>query len=147
MGVITMENIKLKTKLTPVRYPGGKSNALQFLSDKYPQNFKEFREPFFGGGSVGLYLMQKNKDADFWINDLFYPVYCFWKVLYERPDDMVKLIRDMKSKYVGSDEKKKVDGKKIRSERAIAGKELHVKCRELIDKTIEGKDEFQTACL
>ena len=45
-------------KKSPLRYPGGKSRAIKFLKDFFPKDFIEYREPFFGGGSVGLYLLQ-----------------------------------------------------------------------------------------
>ena len=38
---------------SPLRYPGGKSRAIKFLQDFFPKDFKEFREPFFGGGKCG----------------------------------------------------------------------------------------------
>ena len=43
---------------SPLRYPGGKSRAIKILKDYFPKNFSEYREPFFGGGSVGIYLSQ-----------------------------------------------------------------------------------------
>jgi DNA adenine methylase len=134
----------IKTKLTPVRYPGGKSNALKTLDEFFIKDFVEYREPFFGGGSVGLYLMQFNKEASYWINDLFYPVYCFWKVLYEYPTRMMEFLLEQKIKYT-------IDGdvkiKGIKSKSAEAAKELHTYCRVEIEKAMEDKDEFTTACL
>ena len=41
---------------TCLRYPGGKSKATKTLSPWYPENFKEYREPFIGGGSVYFHL-------------------------------------------------------------------------------------------
>lgn len=123
--------LKPKTKLTPVRFPGGKSNALKFLDAHLRKDFVSYREPFFGGGSVGLYLMQFNKEADYWINDLFYPVYCFWEVLYEQPYRMVDFLLHAKKQYSDS----------------VGGAELHKWAREIITTTIESKDEFRTACL
>lgn len=119
--------IMIKTKLTPIRFPGGKSNALKYLNNYFPKNFEEYREPFFGGGSVGLYLMQTCKDVVYKINDAFYPVYCFWKILYEQPDNMIKFLLKKKSLYTNHDDARK----------------LHKWCRSNMDKA----DEFQTACL
>ena len=52
---------------SPLRYPGGKSRAIKVLMPFFPQDFDELAEPFFGGGSVGLYLAQKfsTKQGDF----------------------------------------------------------------------------------
>lgn len=141
--------IKTRTKLTPVRYPGGKSNALKFLETYLTKDCQEYREPFFGGGSVGLYLMQFNKNAIYWINDLFYPVYCFWDVLYTCPNDLVNHIKTRKSKYtihpdvVGV---RDATGKKIPSKSARNGEELHTLCRQSIQKSIQEKNKFNTAC-
>ncbi|EPW7418803.1 DNA adenine methylase, partial [Campylobacter upsaliensis] len=66
---------------SPLRYPGGKSRAIKFLQDFFPKDFKEFREPFFGGGSVGLYLSQTRENISLFANDLNYDLYCFWQVL------------------------------------------------------------------
>ena len=136
--------VKIKTKLTCVRYPGGKSNALKFLDTHLLKDFTEYREPFFGGGSVGLYLMQFNKDATYWINDLFYPVYCFWKVLYEQPDAMVKFLLEKKHDYRSRTPEVVVKGTPSKS--AENGKLLHTWCRTHIQWHIDQKDEFTTAC-
>ncbi len=39
---------------SPLRYPGGKSKALDRIIPLIPGDFDEFREPFVGGGSVFL---------------------------------------------------------------------------------------------
>lgn len=144
----------LKTKLTPVRYPGGKSNALKRLDSNLRVDFKEYREPFFGGGSVGLYLMQmeENKGKRFWVNDLFYPVYCFWKSLHEDPNNMVKIIQQMKNEFVKAGSVKGVkdaNGKKTPSADAIRGSTLHENCRKLIEDSMKDKSKegiFLTGC-
>ena len=137
-------NTKIKTKMTPIRYPGGKSNALKQLIPHLPSIFSEYREPFFGGGSVGLYLMQINKDAKFWINDFFYPVYCFWKVLYEEPANMMTFILNKRHVYLTDSNENVKRG--IPSKNAENGRNLHTWCRERIKKSIIDKDEFHTAC-
>lgn len=123
--------------------PGGKSNALKFLDAYLPKKFDEYREPFFGGGSVGLYLMQFNKDADYWINDLFYPVYCFWKTLYNRPEDMIAWLKKIRETYAIAGEK---ITKGIPSESSKRGAKLHAWCRKEIEGSINSKDDFLTAC-
>ena len=63
---------------SPLRYPGGKSRAVDVISEIIP-NFKEFREPFLGGGSIFVYLKQKFPDRKYWINDIYEELYHFWK--------------------------------------------------------------------
>ena len=63
---------------SPLRYPGGKQKAISQIANYIPNYFKEFREPFVGGGSVYLYLLQKYPELKFWINDLNPELYYFW---------------------------------------------------------------------
>ncbi len=65
---------------SPLRYPGGKSRAVDLISTLVPE-FDEYREPFLGGGSVFLYLKQVQKNKQFWVNDLYPELYAFWKML------------------------------------------------------------------
>ncbi len=64
---------------SPLRYPGGKSRAIQQMKDLLPTEFDEYREPFVGGGSFFIYLRQKRPDLRIWINDLNPELYYFWK--------------------------------------------------------------------
>lgn len=57
-----------KTNSTLLRYPGGKFYALKFLKPFWEKiSHDEYREPFFGGGSV---FFAKPKSKLNWINDL-----------------------------------------------------------------------------
>ncbi|MBD5166258.1 MAG: DNA adenine methylase [Helicobacter sp.] len=86
---------------SPLRYPGGKSRAIKFLKDYFPKDFKEYREPFFGGGSVGIYLAQiyPHNRIKFFANDLNYDVYCFWQILKTQNNDLIQAIQDIKKNY------------------------------------------------
>ena len=64
---------------SPLRYPGGKSRAVQRMKFLLPADFNEYREPFVGGGSFFIYLRQKRPDLRIWINDLNPELYYFWK--------------------------------------------------------------------
>ena len=70
------KDVKLHPIKSPLRYPGGKSRALKYLTTKTPQSFKEFREPFLGGGSMFIEMKQKHPEAKFWINDKYYVEKC-----------------------------------------------------------------------
>ena len=69
----------MTTIKSPLRYPGGKSRAIQRMKALLPEHFDEYREPFVGGGSFFIYLRQKSPDLKIWINDLNPELYCFWK--------------------------------------------------------------------
>ena len=78
---------------TPLRYPGGKSRVAELLVDLMP-DFKEYREPFLGGGSVFLTAKQKRPGCKFWVNDLYYDLYCFWYEVQRDNPGLVKEIRE-----------------------------------------------------
>ena len=89
----------IKNIKTPLRYPGGKSRAVKFLKNYFPETFIEYREPFFGGGSVGLYITQNNKNIKIKVNDINYSLYSFWNTLKLFPNDMINGIRMLKNKF------------------------------------------------
>lgn len=42
---------------SPLRYPGGKSRAVELISSLTP-DFLEYREPFLGGGSNFVFIFK-----------------------------------------------------------------------------------------
>ena len=91
--------MKLKTfpLKTCLRYPGGKSKATKTLSPWYPENFKEYREPFIGGGSVAFYTTQAYPDVPIWINDLYVPLYNFWIQLRDNGENLSERLKEIKT--------------------------------------------------
>jgi len=87
----------LKSLKTPLRYPGGKSRALSKLFQYLPDlsQVKEYREPFLGGGSVAIEIGKLYPKVDIWVNDLYEPLYNFWRELQENGvelrDQLVRL--------------------------------------------------------
>lgn len=86
---------------SPLRYPGGKSKAVNQILPHIPLDIKEFREPFIGGGSVFLSFRQQYSvvPVHYWINDLNYDLYCFWKFAQDRNEELVKNILEFKEKF------------------------------------------------
>ena len=68
-----------KSLKTPLRYPGGKSRAVTKMGQYLPdlRDYKEFREPFLGGGSVAIYLSKMYPNLSIWVNDLYEPLVNF----------------------------------------------------------------------
>ncbi len=83
---------------SPLRYPGGKSKAINSISKLIPE-FNEFREPFVGGGSVFVYLKQRFPSKKFWINDIYKNLYHFWSECKENPNELIDSIREFSEKY------------------------------------------------
>ncbi len=84
---------------SPLRYPGGKSKAINQIAKYLPDSFCEFREPFVGGGSVFIYLKQKFPNLKIWINDLNRELFLFWKSTQSHLPQLVEEIRRVKNKY------------------------------------------------
>jgi len=79
--------------ITPLRTPGGKSKVIKRILNKYiPEEYENYYEPFIGGGSVALWEKQKHPDRKFYINDLNYNLYCFWKSLRDIQISMITAI-------------------------------------------------------
>lgn len=108
---------------SPLRYPGGKSRAIQQMKSLLPKEFKEYREPFVGGGSFFIYLRQVYPKLKIWINDLNPELYFFWK--YAQIDS----------------EKLAKETLKIKSERTN-GRDLF---NELVNVNSENLSEFERA--
>lgn len=83
---------------SPLRYPGGKSRAIDLISTLIP-DYEEYREPFVGGGSLFIYLKQKYPNRNYWINDLYVPLYKFWKMCQKNIDSVIKQIWEWKRNY------------------------------------------------
>ena len=73
----------MKSLKTPLRYPGGKSRAITKMSRFLPEMsmYREYREPFLGGGSVALYMTRYHPHLEIWVNDLYEPLANFWQTL------------------------------------------------------------------
>ena len=120
-----------KSLKTPLRYPGGKSRAVTKMGQYLPdlREYKEFREPFLGGGSVAIYLSKMYPDLSIWVNDLYEPLVNFWLSIQNNGEELYKDIRDLKQKHPDRDsarglfnESKEIinDGEKNNQDRAVA---------------------------
>lgn len=77
----------MKDLKTPLRYPGGKSRAVDFLfsPENMPiDNIREYREMFLGGGSCAIAFSKKFPHIPVKVNDKYYNLYCFWTSLQSR---------------------------------------------------------------
>lgn len=81
---------------SPLRYPGGKSKAVKFLSKFFPRDFREFREPMMGGASLTFYWVQNRPSARFIAGDVNYDLYCFWKELKENKEELINEVKRIK---------------------------------------------------
>ena len=99
----------MKSLKTPLRYPGGKSRAVTKMDPYFPdlRNYKEFREPFLGGGSVAIHITKKYPDLTIWVNDLYEPLVNFWQQLQMFGTDLKNALVDLKlNNYLRYDAKR-----------------------------------------
>jgi len=89
----------MKSMKTPLRYPGGKSRACEKMAPYFPdlRNYREFREPFLGGGSVAIYITKKYPGLNIWVNDLYEPLVNFWQQLQMFGTDLKDKLVDLKT--------------------------------------------------
>jgi DNA adenine methylase len=83
---------------SPLRYPGGKSRAIDLISSLIPR-FEEFREPFVGGGSLYIYLKQKDPKKRYWINDTYFELYNFWEMSQKNVHAVINQVRLWKNDF------------------------------------------------
>ena len=89
----------MKSLKTPLRYPGGKSRACEKMGPYFPdlRDYREFREPFLGGGSVAIYITKKYPNLDIWVNDLYEPLVNFWQQLQMFGTNLKDKLVDLKT--------------------------------------------------
>ncbi len=79
---VTDESFSLSSK-SILRYPGGKTRAVETITSFFPKGLKQMISPFFGGGSVELFTAAKGiKVLGF---DVFQPLVEFWQCLLIEP--------------------------------------------------------------
>ena len=121
----------MKSHKTPLRYPGGKSRACtkigQFLPNMY--TYREFREPFLGGGSVAIYLTKIYPSLSIWVNDLYEPLVNFWKEVQHSGEELYTTLSDLKLKHPNPD----------------SAKELFLESKEIINSQDKSKLERAVA--
>lgn len=82
--------------LSPLRYPGGKSQLskrVQQLIEKNNWRNRTYVEPFAGGFGVGVYLLTNNIVENVIINDFDKHVYHFWKSALFQTAELIELVQ------------------------------------------------------
>ena len=92
-------NQTLKSLKTPLRYPGGKSRATKYILPRFPDGIEEYRETFLGGGSVAIAFTKANPDIPVWVNDLYEPLYNFWRVLQDYDEELCAELVKLKQQH------------------------------------------------
>lgn len=83
-------------------YPGAKRKVINDLLDILPDGIEDWREPFFGGGSVSIGFLQSNKSKDckkFVVGDLYSEVWAFWVALQKDPSRVEQYVSEYFYKF------------------------------------------------
>lgn len=84
-----------------IRYPGSKDKIARQLIGRFPpdvaeplfnKRLGEYREPFFGGGAVGLrFLRTLPRGIRVWLNDKDRALVCLWQSIRDQPKALSRL--------------------------------------------------------
>ncbi|HXL57664.1 MAG TPA: DNA adenine methylase, partial [Chitinophagaceae bacterium] len=74
-----------------LRYPGGKTRGIETIIQYFPANLKEICSPFFGGGSIELYLAAKGIKV--YGYDIFTPLVEFWECVIKSPHELAVIVQ------------------------------------------------------
>lgn len=90
-----VQRTRLKKRLSPLRYPGGKSKLIDYLATQFrKESLKTFVEVFAGGASVGLSLLDAGLTEHLVINDTDPGIYAFWGAVVNDPEPLLKRLTE-----------------------------------------------------
>lgn len=92
-----MSKNKVNNVSSLFRYPGGKSKLrgeiTTILNSMINGEDVQYREPFFGGGSIGLKMLSEHKVKKIWVNDKDMGIACLWTSVIRHPEELKDLVR------------------------------------------------------
>ena len=89
-------------KIVPfLKWAGGKRQLLDRISERMPQNYNNYYEPFIGGGTV-LFGLQPGRAL---INDINESLINTYRVIATNPQTLIESVKELDSK-IGEDGKK-----------------------------------------
>jgi DNA adenine methylase len=71
---------------SPLRYPGGKTRGIEFITQFFPKNLDKLLSPFVGGGSIELSVAARGTLV--YGYDIFSPLVEFWQCLLTQPNEL-----------------------------------------------------------
>lgn len=91
-----VEVVSLPATLTPLRYPGGKTQLTKYILNIIKKNDLidgTYVEPYAGGAGVAMSLLLRGHMSQVYINDKDYLVYSFWHAMLNQTVDFIEKIR------------------------------------------------------
>jgi DNA adenine methylase len=87
-------NISLNKRLSPLRYPGGKSKIIPLIYSKLQEAAsRTLVGAFSGGASVELSLLHAGVIQELILNDLDYGIYSLFYTIKHDPDELIRRIQ------------------------------------------------------
>ena len=83
-------------------YPGAKRKVINELLNAMPDGIEDWREPFFGGGSVSIGFLQSAKAKDckkFIVGDLYSEIWAFWVAIQKDPKKVEQYVNEYFYKF------------------------------------------------
>ncbi len=79
------------TARSPLRYPGGKTRGIPFITRFIPEDVQTILSPFLGGGAIELHLAAQGKQV--YGYDVFTPLAEFWQCLLDMPRQLAAEVK------------------------------------------------------
>jgi len=101
MAVAASSATRLNT-ISPLRYPGGKSNFSPLISrilEKNRLSNCDYFEPYAGGAGVGLNLLSRQLVRRVHLNDADHSIFAFWRNALFETDRFCQTIQDIEVTY------------------------------------------------
>lgn len=91
----------MPTTESPFRYPGGKTQLYDFVSNliQLNQPVQTYIEPFAGGAGIPLKLIKNNIVDNIWINDFDPSVYSVWYHILNSPNQLISKLNELPFSY------------------------------------------------
>lgn len=92
--IFNPSKIKLAKRISPYRYPGGKSKVSNYLyTHLQEKNSKKLVSPFTGGGSFELAMLDAGIIEQLHINDLDTGVFSLWWIIKHMPYELTERLK------------------------------------------------------
>lgn len=93
-------NMKFAKRLSPYRYPGGKSKVIDYLYTLLRQTkSKKLISPFTGGGSFELAMLEAGVIEQLHMNDLDKGVYSLWWTIKHMPSALIERLKTIQPNH------------------------------------------------
>lgn len=116
-----------------VKWAGGKSQLLNEIRLKYPENIEKYCEPFVGGGAVLFDILEKYNPKKVLINDINAELINTYVQIKNNVNELINLLNKYQKQY---EDKNENDRQEIYYRKRKRFNELIVKCEQknLIEK-------------